>query len=57
MSIDELIESLDTQFCNEYAPSQFRIIKEAVKQLRFLKEDNEAMRQQIAELVASKLEN
>ena len=57
MNLDELIEKLEAQFGNEYAPKQYFIVQEAIKQLRLLKDDNETMREQIAELVVNRLED
>lgn len=56
MNTNELIELLDQQFGNPKAPKRYLIIQEAVKQLQLLNDDNQAMRQQIADLVANRLE-
>lgn len=34
MNLNELIEALDQQFGNQYAPQRYKIIQEAVKELR-----------------------
>jgi len=34
MNLDELIEALDQQFGNQYAPQRYKIIQQAVAELR-----------------------
>lgn len=41
MKLEELIEALDQQFGNQYAPQRYKIIQEAVKELRRLQEMEE----------------
>jgi len=47
MNTTELIEALDKQFGNQYAPKQYRIIQEAVKVLRLQQEEIKALMEQI----------
>jgi hypothetical protein len=39
MNTNELIEALEQQFGNQYAPKRYLIIQEAIKQLRILSEE------------------
>ena len=48
MNTRDLIEALDQRYGNPYA-TEGALIQEAIKQLRFLLEDNEALTQELNE--------
>lgn len=56
MTAFEIADELDIHYGNPLAPKQYDIIKEAIAMLRLQAEEIEAMRSDIAELVANRLE-
>lgn len=56
MNPTEIANELETMFGNPLGPKQYDIIKEGIAAIRFLVEENDAMRSDITELVANRLE-
>jgi len=52
----EIANEMETMFGNPLGPKRYDVIKEGIAVIRFLVEENDALRGDIAELVASKLE-
>lgn len=50
MNVLELANELDTMFGNPLGPKRYALIKEAVAVIRFLEEENKALRGDVTEL-------
>jgi len=53
----EIANEMETMFGNPLGPKRYDVIKEGIAAIRFLVEENDALRGDITELVASKMEN